>query len=298
MKTPPRVPKDQARAAAATSGEIHTSGGSDPLRALAIVPARIGSTRLPRKMLLEAAGLPLFVHTARNAERCSALARVVVATDSEEVLSAAALHGVEAMKTSDQHQSGTDRVNEAYERLRDQGGHSYDVVVNVQGDEPELPPQQLEQLVAVFREPEVEVATLCAPLPDPAQLEDPAIVKVVRDGRGNALYFSRAPIPARAHTHAPSAAATPGWRHVGVYAFRPDALARFCALERGQLEAVESLEQLRWLEAGQSIRCLAVDRVAPGIDTQEQLDAFRKALESEARAVPASGQQSSEQGRN
>ncbi|MBI5432557.1 MAG: 3-deoxy-manno-octulosonate cytidylyltransferase [Planctomycetes bacterium] len=241
------------------------------LRAVAIVPARLASTRLARKMLLAETGVPLCVHTARNVALARSFDRVVLAVDADEVFEAAARFGVEAVRTRVDHKSGTDRVFEALSQLSGE----FDVVVNVQGDEPELAPADLERLTAVFAEPDVEIATLCGPLADARELASASVVKVVRDGRGDALYFSRAPIPSAAHPRANAESVlAAARRHVGVYAFRPRALARFCALAEGRLEALENLEQLRWLEAGARMRVLEASVVPLGIDTREDYDAF------------------------
>jgi len=248
-----------------------------PLRALAVLPARIGSTRLARKVLLAETGAPLFVHTQRAVTRCPAIEAVVVATDSEEVRAAAAAAGIEALLTSPEHRSGTDRVHEAAARL----GAGFDVIVNVQADEPEIAAEDLTRLVQAFADPSVEAATLCAPLADPAELASPTVVKVVRDARGDALYFSRAPVPCRAHARVPAPPDEPlAWRHVGVYAYRPAALALFCSLPHGRLEVAESLEQLRWLESGRRMRVIEAARAPRGIDTAEDYRAFvqRQAL--------------------
>lgn len=248
---------------------------SHSLRAIAIVPARLASTRLPRKMLLEETGRPLFAHTIANVARARTLERVVLATDSEEILAAARAAGIEAVLTDPAHPCGTDRVHEALVHLVEGGAGPFDVVVNVQGDEPELPPEAIDQLVLAMRSAEVEVATLAAPLERPGENgehEDPAIVKVVLDRAGNALYFSRAAIPSRAR--APSALPASPLRHVGVYAFRPAALARFCASAPGALERIEQLEQLRWLESGGRMRVVTIARAPHGIDTPEQYAAF------------------------
>ncbi len=247
-------------------------------RALAIVPARLGSRRLPGKMLLAETGRCLFVHTAENLARCPAIDRVVVATDSEEIRSRARDAGLEAVLTRDTHESGTDRAHEALSGL---GPKAWDVVVDVQGDEPELDPRDLERLVAAFRDPSVAAATLAGPL-EPADAERSGVVKVVRTSGGDALYFSRAPIPFRPAPGDPAAYAASGaarWealarRHIGVYGFRPPALARFCALPRGALERLENLEQLRWLEAGLSMRVVEAQSVPLGIDTAEDYHAF------------------------
>jgi 3-deoxy-manno-octulosonate cytidylyltransferase (CMP-KDO synthetase) len=242
-------------------------------RALAIVPARLSSTRLPRKMLLRDSGRFLFEHTVRNAERARALECVVLATDAEEIAAAARSVGIEVVLTSPEHPSGTDRVREAFQRLTPGG---VDVVVNLQGDEPELDPADLDALVAAFAEPEVEVATLCAPVAGREEALSASVVKVVRDARGDALYFSRSPLPALEHPA--KRAGAPGYasvlRHIGIYAFRPRALEAFCALAPSPLELAESLEQLRWLEAGKRMRVLTARRATAGIDTEEEYAAF------------------------
>jgi 3-deoxy-manno-octulosonate cytidylyltransferase (CMP-KDO synthetase) len=264
----------------------HAAGGTAvaSLTALAVVPARLGSTRLPRKMLLRESGRYLFEHTVLGVRRARTLARVVLATDSEEILAAANEVDVEALLTAATHASGTDRVHEAYRRLVAAGAGPFDVVLNVQGDEPEVDGETLDPLVAAFADASVRMATLCTPL-EPRLAGDPAIVKVVLDRAGDALYFSRAPIPARA-ANAGDAPLAPCLRHVGVYAFRPDALAEFCALPRGGLERHESLEQLRWLEAGGRIRVLPAAEGSVGIDTPEHYADFL-ARERARAATPA-----------
>ncbi len=239
------------------------------LRALALVPARLSSTRLPRKMLLRESGRYLFEHTVRAVQASRAIERVCLATDSEEIGRAAAEVGIEAVLTSPELASGTERVHAAHELLSGRGLGPWDVVVNVQGDEPELPGESLDPLVQAFADPSVELASLCTPLAA-EEAADPSIVKVVLDGRGDALYFSRAPIPGTAAGQRASG----HLRHVGVYAFRPQALRRFSALPRGRLEALEGLEQLRWLEAGGKIRMLETPHVAVGIDTAEHYARF------------------------
>jgi 3-deoxy-manno-octulosonate cytidylyltransferase (CMP-KDO synthetase) len=254
------------------------SSAAPQLRALAVVPARLGSQRLPRKMLLERTGRALVVHTVENLLRARALTRVVVATDSEEIAAAVARAGFEARLTSLEHASGTDRVFEALEQL---GREHWDVVVNVQGDEPELECADIDALVAQFADPAVRAATLCGRLEAPELAHAPQVVKVVRDARGDAMYFSRAAIPFRpaGDGAAYSRSDAPDWnrvvrRHIGVYALRPEALARFVSLPRGVLERVENLEQLRWLEAGERMRVVEALSTPLGIDTQLDYDAF------------------------
>ncbi len=251
-------------------------------RALAIVPARIGSTRLQRKMLLRATGSYLFEHTVRNLERVPALARIVLATDSTEILTAARALGIEALLTSEHHPSGTDRVHEAWRDLVSRGEGPWDVVVNVQGDEPELPARDVTALIAAFADPRVELASLWAPVRSREEAEEPSVVKVVLDLAGDALYFSRASIPAPRVPVGQARSEAPGWRglkrHIGVYAYRPAALERFCALPPGELERREGLEQLRWLENGGRLRLLEATQATTGIDTPEQYEAFRLRL--------------------
>jgi 3-deoxy-manno-octulosonate cytidylyltransferase (CMP-KDO synthetase) len=268
------------------------------IRAVAILPARIASRRLARKMLLAESGRALFEHTAVNVAACDAIERVVVATDSDEIAAHAAERGIEAVLTSPAHPSGTDRVHEALTRL----GQAYDVVLNVQGDEPELDPRDLARLVGAFADAEVELATLAGPLHSEEEADAPQVVKVVLDARGDALYFSRSQLPHRpsdvgARRGEPLASyardGAPGWlglvrRHIGVYAYRPAALAEFCALPEGPLEQVENLEQLRWLEAGRNIRVLDTGHVPLGIDTRADYDAFVQRMRARAESSASS----------
>jgi 3-deoxy-manno-octulosonate cytidylyltransferase (CMP-KDO synthetase) len=231
-------------------------------------------------MLLAETGAPLVVHTARNVRDAGVFARVVVAVDAEEVAVAVRAHGFEAIPTRVEHPSGTDRVKEAWDALAASGERA-DVIVGVQGDEPDLEGADLARLVAAFADRDVSMATLCIPLTDAAAFAAPSVVKVVRDARGDALYFSRAPIPAAGHAHEARDAA-PVLRHVGVYAYRPNALARFTALPRGALEQRESLEQLRWLEAGLKLRVVDARRAPRGIDTLED---YREFVRRQARGA-------------
>jgi 3-deoxy-manno-octulosonate cytidylyltransferase (CMP-KDO synthetase) len=235
-------------------------------------------------MLRRDTGQYLFEHTVRNVAASATVERVVLATDSEEILRAAEGVGIEALLTAPEHPSGTDRVHEAHQRLRARDEGPWDVVVNVQGDEPELPTADLDVLVEAFDDPDVELATLAAEVSTLEEARDPAVVKVVTDTRGDALYFSRSPIPSLEHPSRPMRPGAPGLaavrRHVGVYAFRPAALERFCTLPAGRLETTESLEQLRWIEAGGRIRVLAATQLTVGIDTEEHYAAFRERVAS------------------
>jgi 3-deoxy-manno-octulosonate cytidylyltransferase (CMP-KDO synthetase) len=250
-------------------------------RAVAVIPARLASTRLERKMLLAETGQALVVHTARNAARCAALSRVIVATDSPEIEAVVRDAGLEASMTSPAHRSGTDRVLEALEQLADD---SIEVVLGLQGDEPDLAPEDLTRLVAAFADPAVQAATLCHALTEPEEVRSPERVKLVRDANGRALYFSRAPIPAVAAHGTDGADGADGagdsdgepahLGHIGVYAWRPAALKRFCAMPVGALERRESLEQLRWLEGGEQMLVLDAAQRPRGIDTAADYAAF------------------------
>ncbi len=255
---------------------VRESAPNAGVRAVALIPARLASTRLPRKMLLAETGAPLVVHTARCVQNAGVFARVVVAVDADEVAAAVRAHGFEAVPTRVDHPSGTDRVREAWDALV-AAGERADVLVGVQGDEPDLERDDLARLVAAFVDPDVTMATLCAPIEDAQAFAARSVVKVVRDARGDALYFSRAPIPAAGHL--PGGSTADGemsgvLRHVGVYAYRPAALARFTELPRGALEVRESLEQLRWLEAGLKLRVVDARRAPRGIDTLEDYRDF------------------------
>lgn len=233
-----------------------------------VIPARYASTRLPAKALADIGGVPMVVRVWRAASRARAFGRVLVATDDERILKAVTAAGGEAMMTAASHQSGTDRIAEVAGKV------PADIYVNVQGDLPFIAPADLDALAAPMRADEgIAMATLATPIGSAEEWYNPNVVKVVCDGRGDALYFSRAPIPHPREGGAPPALAR---RHIGVYAYRRDFLLRFAALEPGALEGLEKLEQLRALERGYRIRVVA--SVAPSleIDTAEDLGRARE----------------------
>ena len=242
-----------------------------------VIPARIGSTRLPGKPLLEIAGLPMIVRVARQAVYSGAQA-VVVATDDDRIRRAVSAAGYRAVMTRANHVSGSDRVGEVAARER---WADATIVINVQGDEPLLPPEPVRQLAdAMALDPAIEVATLCEPITDEVAAADPGSVKVVRDVHNDALYFSRSPIPAFP-PHAAPAPAGQWLRHIGIYGYRVGALRRFVALAPGSLERAEGLEQLRLLENGVHIRVLDTCRPVPkGVDTHADLERVRRLLQS------------------
>lgn len=249
-----------------------------------VIPARLGSTRLPRKVLRELHGKPLVQHVWEAATRARA-AQVVVATDDREVEAACRGFGADTVMTAARHASGTDRIEEVARKRR---WSASTLVVNLQGDEPLMPPALVRQAVALLaRDRHADIATLCHPLQTLDEWLNPNCVKVVMDARGHALYFSRAPIPWRrdgATAAAPQLPAGLAFRHIGLYAYRVAALRRFTRLRPAPLEQVEALEQLRALAAGMTIR-VGITREPPprGVDTEADLAAVAAALAARMR---------------
>ncbi|MGA2798357.1 MAG: 3-deoxy-manno-octulosonate cytidylyltransferase [Thermoguttaceae bacterium] len=237
-----------------------------------IIPARLASTRLPRKLLLRETGKSLIQHTyeaARSARRPSG---VCVATDHEEIFCEVQSFGGQAVMTDPRAPSGTDRVAEVARVLTDA-----DIIVNVQGDEPELAGESIDLVIKLLEDDRTaQMATLATPIRNRRQWEDPACVKVVFDHRGKALYFSRSPIPyPREQEQALFNSDPPKfYQHVGLYAYRRDFLLKLAAMPPSPLEKLEKLEQLRVLEAGYSILVGVVDESTFGIDTPEDYRLF------------------------
>jgi len=252
------------------------SSAGQPGRAALVLPARLASTRLPRKLLLAETGRPLLAHAveralaARDASQ-GRIARVLVAADCEELAAAARAAGAEAVLTDPNHKSGTDRVAEAARGL------SEDVIVNLQADEPEMPAAAVLKLAGLLLDsPDDVMATLAAPLSAPEDLEKSNVVKVVLDSTGHALYFSRAPIPFARDGWAGRDPCRTALRHLGLYAYRKEFLLAYSKLPPSALEETEKLEQLRALSAGIRIACAVVDGVPEGIDTPDGYAAFVK----------------------
>lgn len=262
-------------------------GSGDDVDCIAIIPARFDSTRFPGKALASLAGRPLIQHVIERCARVTSVREVVVATDDERIASAAREAGAEAVLTPAELPSGTDRVAAVA------AGLDCDVVLNVQGDEPLIDPQELDRAVRSFVASAADYATLRAPLREARDLWDPNVVKVAVDVSGRALYFSRGPIPfpraecsgaagagAAPRVEFTSAPELPGpyWVHVGVYLYRRRALLRWARIAPSALERAEGLEQLRLLEAGETIWTYEVGEAVPGVDTEEDLERVRKAL--------------------
>lgn len=244
---------------------------TDKRRALVVIPARLASTRLPEKPLQEIDGKALVLHVCNAAARAPAVDRVVVATDSERIRRRVESAGHECAMTSPDHPTGTDRVAEAAERF------DHQVVINVQGDEPFLPPEALGAMArTLLEEPDLPMHTLAVPLA-PEDRDDPNVVKLVLDRAGNALYFSRSFIP----LHWRNDAVAP-LMHVGVYGFQREALFRFVSLEQTPLELCEGLEQLRALEHGMKMRVRIHPAPIHGVETWDDLHAAREKMAREA----------------
>ena len=247
----------------------------------ALIPARRASTRLPDKALADIGGKPMVVRVAQRAA-LSGASRVVVATDCPEILSQVAQHGFEALLTSAEHASGTDRIAEAAELLKAKEGQ---ILVNVQGDEPLIDPALIANVAQALSEsPAAAVATAAHPIHDPESISSPNVVKVVCNARSEALYFSRAPIPYHRDQWPSLLNCQSGFanasllRHIGIYGFSAQALPEFVRWGPCPLEQIEQLEQLRWLWHGRAIAVhQTLNAPAAGVDTPQDLERVRKA---------------------
>jgi len=248
------------------------------MRFVVLIPARLASSRLPRKALADLGGVPMIVRVAQRAA-ASRAARVVVAADDDEIVAACAAHGVAALLTSKDHASGSDRIAEASTAL---GLADDDIVVNVQGDEPLIAPALIDACASLLAaRTDCVMSTAAHAIAEPGDFENPNIVKVVVDAAGRALYFSRAPIPwpRDAAASAPRSSAAPPLRHVGLYAYRAGFLRRFPLLTASPLEEVERLEQLRVLWHGERIAVhVSTLPAGIGVDTADDLAQARRAI--------------------
>lgn len=252
-------------------------------KAVAIIPARFGSTRLPGKPLLPLNNLPLIIHVARRAQAAELVSRVIVATDDPRIFDAVREHGGEAEMTSPDCASGTDRVAEVAARL------DADLIVNVQGDEPLIEPQTIDAaLRPLLEDSRLPISTTSEPITSSADVFNPNVVKVITDSRGLALYFSRSPVPfirpPEGQTLAELLEQDPSLlsnyrKHSGLYAYRNEFLQTFARLAPSPLERLESLEQLRALENGYPIRVVAVAHRSVGVDTAQDYEQVKRYIE-------------------
>ncbi len=246
---------------------------------LGIIPARYGSTRLEGKPLLDICGKPMIQYVYEQAKKT--LEYVVVATDDERIVKAVQDFGGDVVMTSPDHNTGTNRCLEAYRVFTKQHNLEFDVVVNIQGDEPLLDPEQIRLLISSFLSDETQMATLIIPVKEKENLFDGGVYVVI-DKLKNALYFSRSVIPfirdaektdwQKKHTF---------YKHVGMYAFKPQALIEFASLQQTLLETAESLEQNRWLENGKKIKVEITDIETIGVDTIEDLEKVSKIIKNQ-----------------
>ncbi len=242
-----------------------------PPRVVVVIPARYGSTRLPGKPLVSLVGKPMIQRVYERARLAQRVNRVIVATDDDRIVKAVEEFDGEARMTRHDHRTGTERVAEVAAH------ETGDIYVNVQGDEPLLDPAAVDAAVsALLEEPQAAIATVATPIRTPADIMDPNVCKVVLDFDENALYFSRAPIPwvrdTGGHVQARHL------KHLGLYVFRRDALLEYPTLPQGELERIEQLEQLRWLENGWKIRVAEVAHDAISVDVPEDVARVEKLL--------------------
>lgn len=252
------------------------------MTATVVIPARYGSTRFPAKIVASSTGRPLVQHVVDQVRRCRRVREVIVAADDQRIVEALRPFGTRTVLTDPRHPSGTDRIAEVARGLADE------IIVNVQGDEPEIEPQIVDDLIDRISASGSEMATAATPFPAGADVTDPNLVKVVLSRSGRALYFSRCPIPL-----ARDGVVDPGARHLlhlGIYAYRREFLLGFAAWEPTPLEKTEKLEQLRALEHGAQIDVLVVRRATHGIDTPEQYEAFVERFKRSSQEPVVSGQ--------
>lgn len=243
------------------------------MKTLAVIPARLASTRLPEKPLVDVGGKPLVIRVLEQVKRCEKVDRILVATDSERIAEIVSRHGGSAVMTPESLKSGGDRV--AFVAA---GQPDAEVVLNVQVDDPLVGPDMIDPLISALQaDPEVKLALLAKRIENEGEIASPNIVKMVFDRNGRALYFSRSPIP---YPRNPGAVY---YKHIGPYAWRREFLLEFSRWQQTPLEMVESLEMLRVLEEGYTIRCVETYRDTVEIDTPEDVEALEKILAAERR---------------
>jgi 3-deoxy-manno-octulosonate cytidylyltransferase (CMP-KDO synthetase) len=240
-------------------------------RVVVVIPARYGATRLPGKPLVMLAGKPMIQRVYERAKLAQRADQVIVATDDERILKAVEGFGGEARMTRTDHRTGTERVAEVAAHV------AGDVFVNVQGDEPLLDPAAVDTAVSsLLEEPQAPISTVATPVKTPGDIMDPNVVKTVLDFDGNALYFSRAPIPWVRDTG--SKIQVRHLKHLGLYVFQRDALLEYPTLPQGELERIEQLEQLRWMENGWKIRVAEVEHDAVSVDVPADVERVERLL--------------------
>lgn len=238
------------------------------MRVLGIIPARYGSSRFPGKPLIDLKGKTMIQRVLEGTSRSTLLSAVVVATDDTRIADHVEAIGGKVLMTSPSHPTGTDRCAEVVRQLNEQ----FDVVINIQGDEPLVDARQLDQLLQAFADPSVQIATLASRNIDLEAINNPNRIKVVVNHQNDALYFSRSAIPNAVNAKEDPLKSYPFLRHIGLYAYRPEVLLQISKLSETALEKTESLEQLRWLYHGLSIRVVETEIETPNIDTPEDVE--------------------------
>ncbi len=240
-----------------------------------VIPSRYASTRLPAKALADIGGKPMVQWVYENAKRARSLSEVVIATDDDRIAAAVEKFGGRAVMTSTEIQSGTDRVAAVADQIGDA-----EILVNIQGDEPLLQPENIDRAVTLVTDHGFEIGTIMTHLRSFTELDDPACVKVIADDRQRAIYFSRHPIPYSRGPRPARIEDSIAFRHLGLYVYRRDTLMRFRSLPASALEKAEVLEQLRAMQAGMSLGIARVPDFAMGVDTPEDLAKVRELLSS------------------
>lgn len=241
---------------------------------IGIIPARYASTRFPGKPLTVINGKTMVRRVYEQASASKKLQKVVVATDDDRIAAEVKSFGGKVVMTSDQHRSGTDRCAETVSKVAGE----WDVVINIQGDEPFIQPEQIDLLAGLFEDVEVEIGTLVKKLSDPSDLDNPNTMKVVLDAKNNGMYFSRSPIPfVRGAEKSEWLSKHFFYKHIGIYGYRTKTLLELTNLIPGKLEIAESLEQLRWLENGYAIRTAFTTLETISVDTPEDLEKLKTA---------------------
>ncbi len=244
------------------------------MKVLGIIPSRYGSSRFPGKPLIDLMGKSMIQRVYEQAKKCTDFTDVIVATDDQRIFDHVKSFGGLVMMTSTEHASGTERCGEVIEKYED-----YDIIINIQGDEPLIRPEQLTDLIRVFGSQDVSIGTIVKPMSNESDIRNPNRIKVVLDKNKNGIYFSRSPIPHIANTtHTNWLDKTTFYKHIGIYAWRTKTLQELLKLEATTLEKLESLEQLRWIYNGYTIRTVETNIETPNIDAPEDVEAVLRLL--------------------
>jgi 3-deoxy-manno-octulosonate cytidylyltransferase (CMP-KDO synthetase) len=245
------------------------------VKTLGIIPARFASTRFPGKPLADILGKPMIQRVYEQCKKCKSLNHVVVATDDKRIVAAVKKFGGDVILTSSKHQSGTDRCAEVAKKI----GKSFDCIINIQGDEPLIQPQQITTLIKLFLKKTVRIGTLVKKISSLSQLQNPSVAKVVMNKNNEALYFSRSPIPfVRNHELSQWLKYVTFYKHIGIYGYRPEVLKEIVRLPVSKLEKAEQLEQLRWLENGYTISVAETKYESESVDTPGDIELIKEKL--------------------